>query len=138
MKNYILVNTTNEKLDNEIISLRSSGAQLLTIFANDERIVNNNFKIYAIFLMKSGDIVELSFFVNPDEPFYKSISRYFPSANWLEREIFDTFGIKPVDHPDLRPIINFPDWPKNIFLMRRDFVDKKVNRENDKDFNLSL
>ncbi|MGC8483384.1 MAG: NADH-quinone oxidoreductase subunit C [Thermodesulfobium sp.] len=135
MKNYILVTTTNESLDNEIISLRSSGAQLLTIFANDERSVSNNFKIYAIFLMKNGDIVELSFFVNSDQSSYNSISRYFPSANWLEREIFDTFGIKPIDHSDLRPVINFPDWPKDIFLMRKDFVDKKVDRGIAKDFN---
>ncbi|PMP85667.1 MAG: hypothetical protein C0174_03715 [Thermodesulfobium narugense] len=133
--NYILVTTKKENLDNEIISLRSSGAQLLTIFANDERAISNNFKVYAIFLLKNGDIVELSFFVNPDKPFYESISRYFPSANWLEREIFDTFGIKPIDHPDLRPIVNFPDWPKGIFLMRKDFIDKKVNRGIAKDFN---
>jgi Ni,Fe-hydrogenase III large subunit/Ni,Fe-hydrogenase III component G len=135
MKNYILFTTTKENLDNEIISLRSSGAQLLTVFANDERSVNNNFKIYAIFLMKNGDIVELSFFVNSDELCYESISRYFPSANWLEREIFDTFGIKPIKHPDLRPIINFPDWPKDTFSMRKDFINKKINPGKAKDFN---
>ncbi len=38
-----------------------------------------------------------------------SIAAIYPAAIWLEREVYDFFGIRFQEHPDLKRIIN-PDW----------------------------
>jgi len=64
-----------------------------------------------------------------------SVSNLFPSANWLERECYDMFGILFYNHPDLRRILT--DYGFEGYPLRKDFpltgylevrFDDEINR----------
>lgn len=57
-----------------------------------------------------------------------SVTSVWKGADWLEREVFDMFGIKFLNHPDLRRILMPEDYDQ--YPLRKDFDVR--NRESSK------
>lgn len=72
--------------------------------------------VYNLFSIPSNERVRLK--VRTSEA-VESVTGIWPAANWLEREVFDLFGIRFNHHPDLRRLLLPPDWEG--FPLRKDF-----------------
>ena len=102
------------KLDNKF-----KFKQLIDIAAIDYPNDEKRFELVYLLLSVENNIrvkISIKFETNEKIP---SIVKIFPSANWMEREIFDMYGIKFINHPDLRRILtdyNFKGHP-----LRKDF-----------------
>ena len=93
--------------------------QLIDITAVDYPENSKRFKMVYLFLSHEfNQRIILSFDVNENEV-VTSITKTFPSANWMEREVFDMYGVKFKDHPDLRRILT--DYDFKGHPLRNDF-----------------
>jgi NADH-quinone oxidoreductase subunit C len=69
-------------------------------------------------------------FINGQNPEIKTISNIFLSANWMERETFDFYGVDFIGHPQLKRILNMDEMIS--FPMRKEFPMEDGGR-TDKD-----
>jgi len=100
----------------------SWGANLITLHAVDNRTSTGDFKVVAVLALKGElETLTIMFPVEPNEPRFPSLTPEIPCADWYEREIHDMFGIVPVDHPELRPLVLYDDWPEGEYPLRKDF-----------------
>src|SRR5215203_1675916 len=72
--------------------------------------------VYNLFSISANERVRLK--VRTGEA-VESVTSVWPAANWLEREVFDLFGIRFSNHPDLRRLLLPPDWEG--YPLRKDF-----------------
>ncbi|MCG9791710.1 NADH-quinone oxidoreductase subunit C [Flavobacterium algicola] len=63
--------------------------------------------------------IRLKAFISGENPEIKSISSIFPTANWMERETYDFYGVDFIGHPQLKRILNMDEMVS--FPMRKEF-----------------
>ena len=93
--------------------------QLIDIAGVDYPDNEKRFKLIYLFLSHENNIrIKLSINFETNQ-LINSITKIFPSANWMEREVFDMYGIKFKNHPDLRRILT--DYGFKGHPLRKDF-----------------
>jgi len=74
--------------------------------------------IYCLYSTRLRQRVRLKVKVGDQQPL-ASVTGIWPSANWLEREVWDMFGVNFTGHPDRRRILMPEDWQG--FPQRKDY-----------------
>ena len=93
--------------------------QLIDITAADYLQKEKRFKIVYLLLSHENNLRIIINFNIDEKTTVPSITKIFPSANWMEREVFDMYGISFKDHPDLRRILT--DYGFDGYPLRKDF-----------------
>ncbi|MDP4127328.1 MAG: NADH-quinone oxidoreductase subunit C [Bacillota bacterium] len=91
----------------------------LTHVINDERQMGNGFCLYLVLHFPVRDF-SLTLVARGIKDEFPSLALIFPALNWSEREAQDLFGLIAVGHPDPRPLVLHPGWPKEFHPLRKD------------------
>ena len=83
--------------------------------------------VYQIYSLSNKDCIRIKAPVSEADCSIQSATQVWQTANWLEREVFDLFGITFTNHPDLRRILMTPDWEG--YPLRKDYPLQGPDRE---------
>jgi len=121
--NQLFIDIDIKDLSSTILFLKTNNKcrfkQLIDITAVDYPEREKRFKIVYLLLSHENNL-RIIINTNIEEGMtVSSITKIFPSANWMEREVFDMYGIYFKDHPDLRRILT--DYGFEGHPLRKDF-----------------
>ena len=121
--NELLIETVENELLDVVQFLKSNEKckfrQLIDIAGVDYPENEKRFELIYLFLSHEHNLrikLLIKFQINQT---IVSLTKIFPSANWMEREVFDMYGIKFKNHPDLRRILT--DYGFKGHPLRKDF-----------------
>ena len=119
----LLIEVSPAELINVLVFLKSDDKlkfkQLIDIAGIDFPEEEKRFKLIYLLLSHEKNVrikISINFELNKKIP---SITKIFSSANWMEREVFDMYGIEFTNHPDLRRILT--DYNLKGHPLRKDF-----------------
>ena len=121
--NQVYIDIDKEDLLDVVLFLKTNKdtkfRQLIDITVVDYPESSKRFKVVYLFLSHEfNQRIILSYQINDNEVI-PSLTSVFPSANWMEREVFDMYGVNFKDHPDLRRILT--DYGFEGHPLRKDF-----------------
>ena len=121
--NQLYVDIKIENLISTILFLKTNEKckfkQLIDITAVDFPTKEKRFKLIYLLLSHENNLrIVISSQIEEKEKI-PSITKIFPSANWMEREVFDMYGLSFENHPDLRRILT--DYGFEGYPLRKDF-----------------
>ena len=121
--NQLYLNIDSEDLIDVTLFIKSNEntkfRQLIDITVVDYPENTQRFKVVYLFLSHEfNQRIILSYLINENEVI-PSLTAIYPAANWMEREVFDMYGVKFKDHPDLRRILT--DYGFEGHPLRKDF-----------------
>ena len=121
--NQLYIELDIENLISTILFLKTNDKcrfkQLIDITAVDYPGKEKRFKIVYLLLSHENNLrIVINVHIN-ETVVIPSITKIFPSANWMEREVYDMYGVSFKDHPDLRRILT--DYGFEGYPLRKDF-----------------
>jgi len=121
--NQLTIYIDIKDLSNTILYLKTNRKckfkQLIDITAVDYLDEEKRFKLIYLLLSHENNL-RIILNANIDEKtVVQSITKIFPCSNWMEREVFDMYGISFKEHPDLRRILT--DYGFVGHPLRKDF-----------------
>jgi NADH-quinone oxidoreductase subunit C len=85
--------------------------------------------VYSLLSITHNHRLWVKCFVNDPSPRVPSVTSIWPGADWMEREVFDMFGVVFDGHPDLRRILTWDEFKAHP--LRKDYpLRGKGEREN--------
>ena len=140
--NQLYLNIDSEDLIDVTLFIKSNEntkfRQLIDITAVDYPENVQRFKMVYLFLSHEfNQRIILSYLISENEVI-NSLTSIYPAANWMEREVFDMYGVKFKDHPDLRRILT--DYGFEGHPLRKDFpltghIEVRYNEDQKKVIN---
>ena len=119
----LYINIDEKNLMDVIFFLKTNSEskfrQLIEITAVDYPEKDRRFTVvYLLLSHENNKRIIVDYNIKENEVI-SSITSIFPSANWMEREVFDMYGIEFKNHPDLRRILT--DYGFKGYPLRKDF-----------------
>lgn len=87
--------------------------------------------VYHVQNMENNIRVRLKAFIPISNPMIPSLTSIYSSANWMERETYDFYGVKFTGHPNLKRILNVDEM--DYFPLRKEYPLEDATRTDKED-----